>query len=102
MLLKEVIFLDVEPSAKDLVVIAFGLQGHFRTPWREFIAVYETKATAAAEKRGWNLQNLDRASQSLYNHGTLEPGQLEECRPRAKRARDSFMSGEQRSAFDWS
>lgn len=102
MLLKDVIFLGAERSGDDLVVTAFDWQGYFYIPWREFKATYETKATAAVEKRGWNLHNLDEASQSLLDHGTLEPGQLEKCRPRAKRARDSVISGEPRSVFDWS
>lgn len=102
MLLKDVIFAGADRSGNDLVVTAFSCQGYFRIPWREFIATYGKKATTAVEKRGWNLHNLDEASQSLLDHGTLESGQLEECQPRAKRARDSFMSGEPRSAFDWS
>lgn len=100
MLFKKVIFLDAEPSADDLVVIAFGVQGQFRIPWREFKTIYETNATAAVKDRGWNLHNLDEASQSLLAHGTLEPGQLEKCRSRKKRPGDSFILGEVRSAFD--
>ncbi|KAJ5471850.1 hypothetical protein N7539_008793 [Penicillium diatomitis] len=95
----DIIFVDVERSTDDLVVIAFGLQGHFRMPWREFKATYETKATAAVNRRGWNLHDLDEASESLLVHRTLEPGQLEMCRPRANKVRDSAISGE-RSAFD--
>lgn len=83
----------------DLVVIAFGSQGHFRIPWREFKATYETKATAAVHKKGWNLHDLDEASQSLRIHRTLEPGQLERCRPRANRPPEMTLSRE-RSAFD--
>lgn len=67
-------------------------------PWREFKATYETKATAAVNRRGWNLHDLDEASKSLLVHRTLEPGQLEKCRPRANRVRDSVIS--ERSAFD--
>lgn len=99
MLLKDVIFVGADRSADDLVVTAFGLQGSFCMPWREFKAEYETKATAAVKKSGWDLHNLEKASQSLLDHGTLEPGQLEKCRPRANRPRDSVISGE-RSAFD--
>jgi hypothetical protein len=84
----------------DLVVIAFGSQGHFRIPWREFKATYETKATAAVKRRGWNLHDLDKASQSLLIHHTLESGQLERCRPRANRPRNSILG--ERSAFDYS
>lgn len=102
MLLKDVIFVDVEPSIDDLVVIAFGLQGHFRVPWRKFITTYENKATEAVNRKGWNVHNLDEASQSLLVHHTLELGQLEKCRPEANRVRDSVISGELRSAFDWS
>jgi hypothetical protein len=101
-LLKDVIFVGADRSIDDLVVTAFHLQGSFCMPWREFKAKYETKATAAVKESGWDLHNLEKASQWLLDHGTLEPGQLEKCRPRAKRARDSVISGKPRSAFDWS
>lgn len=68
-------------------------------PWRKFKAEYDTKATTALKESGWDLHNLEKASQSLHDHGTLEPGQLEGCRPRANEAHDSDISGE-RSAFD--
>lgn len=101
MFLKDVIFLGAERSADDLVVIAFGLQGSFRMPWREFKMIYGTKATAAVKRRGWDLHDLDKASQSLLDDGTLDHYQLEKCGARAERARDSAVSKASRSFFDW-
>ena len=78
-----ILFLGVERSAHDLIVIYFNRDGHQRASWRDFKSKGE-EAMEAAITAGWILYKLEEIAQSVHEKN-FDPEKLDELRDSAKK-----------------